>query len=84
MKIMLVGGPIDGKELHIEEHCSLCIPIQKETPCEFDGKLHLRTPTYIEYVCYTFNGTVKPKQIYVVKGMSADEIIDRLIANYRP
>ena len=29
-------------------------------------------------------GTVKPHSVYALNGMSGDEILERLIANYRP
>ena len=84
--VMLVGGPMDGKQLVLKEDCTLAVPILNELPAESDVDFEIKPEAiaYVEYIKYTFHGTVKPHSVYAIDGMCGDEILERLIANYRP
>lgn len=74
MKVILIGGECDGKQLELTENIFVIkMPAQGEPHSAIQ-----------EYERRTFRGNSRIFMVFALKGMSSDEVIKKLIDNYKP
>jgi hypothetical protein len=70
MKVMLVGGEQDGEQIELTQN-------------KFTITINCKTGELI-YERKTFRGNSRMFIVFALTGMSSDEVIEKLIDNYKP
>ena len=87
MKLLCIGGVADGYMYELTHGNSLVVPDMSEKKCTYVGEdAEPKRATFNEflYVKMTLQGQHKTFTFLKLESLTADEIIEKLITNYRP